>query len=321
MTPEEEKKIEKWGQSLKDDVHITLILTKDKRSDAFQNFIDKLTRISPKIRTSIEKENDLTAPEIRIGNIRYQAIPLDKELDPFLGVTADRDSCSRELPRPLQEQLNQIEIPALLKVYITPQCPFCPTAVTRLLSLAASNEFVKLTIIDGVLFAEMAESDKIHAAPTVLMDEQFRWSGSIQIDEIVNIILNRDPSQLSASSLESMLKEGDALKIAEMMMDSGGIYPAFLELLVHDKWPVRLGAMVVFEAVAAQNSELLTQALSLLWERFPKVNDTVKGDILYLYGQSKSETVIPKLESVVSGRYDDEVKAAAVEALQELNPH
>ena len=207
-----------------------------------------------------------------------------------------------------------------MKVYITPQCPFCPTAVTRLLSLAASSEFVKLTVIDGLLFPEMAESDRIHAAPTVLVDEQFRWSGSIQMDEIVNIVLNRDPAQLSAASLESMLKEGDAVRVAKMMIDGGGIYPAFLELLVHDKWPVRLGAMVVFETVAAQNSELLDRTIPFLWERFLKVNDTVKGDILYLYGQSKNETVIPKLKSVVNGRYDEEVKAAAMEALEELKP-
>jgi hypothetical protein len=30
--------------------------------------------------------------------------------------------------------------------------------------------------------------------------------------------------------------------------------------------------------------------------------------------------VIPKLESVVMGQYDDDVKEAAMEALQELNP-
>ena len=88
MTPEDEKKIEKWGQHLENDVHIKLILTKDKRSDAFRHFIDRLTRISPKIRTSIEKEDEPTAPEIRIGNIRYRAIPLNKELDPFLRVAA-----------------------------------------------------------------------------------------------------------------------------------------------------------------------------------------------------------------------------------------
>lgn len=319
MTPEEKKKIEKWGQNLEDEIDIKLILTKDKRSEAFQNFMDSLTHICPRIQANVEQDDESAAPEIQIGNIRYHAIPLDGELDPFLRVIGDREGYIKELPSSVQERLGQIEMPALLKVYITPQCPFCPMTVKQLLSIAASTEFIKLNIIDGALFSEMAASDNINAAPTVLLDEQFRWSGSIQIDEIVNIILNRDPSQLSASSLVSMLNDGNAIKVAEMMVNSGHIYPAFMELLVHEKWPIRLGAMVAFEAVVAKNSQLLIQVFPFLWERFSQANDTVKGDILYLCGQSKNKKVIPELESVVKGRYSDDVKEAAVEALQEIN--
>lgn len=318
VTPEEEIKIEKWGQSLEDDIHIKLILNKDKRSYIFQNFIDNLIRICPKVQAKIEQDDESTAPEIQIRNIRYHAIPLDKELDPFLGVIGNRESYSKALSSSVHERLGQIEMPALLKVYITPQCPFCPITVKQLLSLAASTEFISLSIIDGALFSEMAASDGIHAAPTILLDEQFRWNGSIEIHEIVNIILNRDPSQLSASSLTSLIKDGNAAGVAEMMVSSGRIYPAFMELLVHEKWPIRLGAMVVFETIATKNSQLLIQIIPFLWERFSQVDDTIKGDILYLYGQSKSKKVIPKLESVVMGRYRDDVKEAAEEALQEI---
>lgn len=320
MTPEEEKRIEKWGQNLEHDLHIKLLLTEDKRSDAFKNFIDRLSHLCPKVHVNIEQNDESLAPEIRIDNIRYHAIPLDKELDPFLKIISDRDACSKQLPLSIQDRINQLAIPALLKVYITPQCPFCPVTVKQLISLASTNKLIRLSVIDGFLFEEMAAADNIHSAPTVLLDEQFRWSGSIQVPEIVDILLNKDTSQLSASSLASLIKDGDAVKVAEMMVNQGCIFPAFMELLVHEKWPIRLGAMVAFETVAAKNSHLLDQVIPFLWKRFFQVDDAVKGDILYLYGQSKNEKVTPKLKSVVSGHFSDDVREAAAEALQELNP-
>ena len=319
MTPEEERTIALWGQKLKNDIPMELAVTGDKRSRVFQDFCDNLSRVAPKIRTKTEKEDEAKPPVIRIGNVRYQAIPTGKELEPFLSALAGDESSTLQLSASLRECVSNIEIPARLKIYITPYCPFCPVVVKQLLSLSAANEGIKLTIIDGALFPEASKSDNIQSAPTVLLDDLYRWTGAIQLTEIADMILNRDPSRLSASSLKDMLEEGNAAGVAEMMTDSGKIFPAFLELLVHEKWPVRLGAMVVFETIAAENSKLIARAIPFLWERFSQVEDTVKGDLLYLFGISGDESLIPKLEMVLSGPYPAEVKEAAAEALEEIN--
>jgi len=73
--------------------------------------------------------------------------------------------------------------------------------------------------------------------------------------------------------------------------------------------------MVAFETIAAANSKLIAQAIPFLWERFSQVEDTVKGDVLYLFGISGDESVIPKLETVLNGTDPVEVKEAAAEAL------
>jgi hypothetical protein len=49
------------------------------------------------------------------------------------------------------------------------------------------------------------------------------------------------------------------------------------------------------------------------------VEDTVKGDVLYLFGIAGDESLIPKLETVLSGPYPAEVKESAAEALEEVN--
>ena len=320
MTLEEEKQIAQWGRKLHHEIHIDLTLTEDDRSGAFKNFCEQLMRLASKIRIKIEEEDQPLPPVIQVGSVKCQAIPTAKELKPFLNLLSGTDNNAGQLPASLQKQLSKIEIPAPLKIYITPFCPFCPVTVEQLLSLAAANEFIKLTVIDGAMFPEMAKSDNIQSAPTVLLDDQYRWTGSIQIQEVVDIILNRDPARLSAVTLEDMFAEGDAVRVAEMMLDSAKIFPAFPELLVHEKWPVRLGAMVAFETIVAKDSQLAAQAIPLLWQRFAQVEDTVKGDILYLLGIAGNKEIIPELEQVVNGPYHVEVKEAARDALKELQP-
>ena len=319
MTPEEEKQIAQWGRDIRHAIHVDLILTADERSSAFKIFGDQLMALVPNIHVKIEKEDQALPPVIQVGNVKYQALPTAKELEPFLDLLSGSGNTSDRFPAALKKQLEKIELPALLKIYITPFCPFCPVTVTQLLSLAAANEFITLTVIDGAMFPEMAQADQIQSAPTVLLEDQYRWTGSIQPQELVDIILNRDPARLSAGTLESMFAQGDAVRVAAMMLDGAKILPNFPELLVHAKWPVRLGAMVAFEALVAQNSQLAAQVTPLLWKRFFQVEDTVKGDILYLLGIAGNKEVIPELKKVVSGPYHAEVKEAALDAIKELH--
>lgn len=318
ISEKEKKQIENWGRTLKDDIFIRLVLTEDKRSRTFQDFCKEIEHIVPKITIKQEKDEDSKLPVIQIGNVGYQAIPLDRELEPFLSALAGDDNRIQNIPLSVQGKLLQVKIPAYLKVYIMPDCPFCSAAVKQVLLLAAASESIRLTVVDGALFPEIAASDKIRSAPTVLLDDQFHWSGSIQIHDIVDMILNRDPSRLSASSLKAMFEEGGAAGVAKMMLDTDKIFPAFMELLVHTKWPVRLAAMVVFETIAEKNQPLVQQTIPFLWDSFSRAEDTVKGDILYLFGISGDKEIIPKLKTVLNGPYAVDVKEAAEEALEAL---
>ena len=311
--------VKKWKNEIRHAVRMRLSLTEDEQSKMFREYCDHLMRIAPQIRIENDAEEDAVAPTIRIGkNIRYQALPLENELEPFLSVLSDSPASVNRIAASLQDQLDKIKVPAFLKAYITPTCPFCPAAVKQLLSIAQANESIQLTIIDAFLFPEMAEADHIQSTPTVFLDDQFRWTGSIQLLEVLDMVVNRDPSKLSVLSLKGMFDEGNALGVARMMIDSGKIFPAFLETLVHAQWPVRLGAMVAFEAIVEKNKSLAARLISPLWEHFKSADDQVQGDIVYLLGESGDANVIPKLKSVLDGPYDPEVKEAALEALEKL---
>ena len=217
-----------------------------------------------------------------------------------------------------QTLLKKEKLPATLTLFIAPQCTFCPAVVRQLFPLPLVDDKILLTIIDGTLFPEIAETHKIQAVPTLLLDEQFRWTGSVPLEEIINTINSRDPASLGAASLENILKEGQASHLAAMMMDDKKIFPAFYELLIHEKWSLRLGAMVVMEEIADQNPVMASDVIDFLWDRFQRLPDPVKGDILYMFGEIKDRRAVSWLEEVLGGDFHEEVKEAAQEALDKM---
>jgi hypothetical protein len=250
--------------------------------------------------------------------LRYHAVPLGKELGPFLTALSSDPVQLSELGPPVRGVIEKVDLPSFLQLFVTQQCPLCPLTVQQLLPLPAASEHIRLAIIDGTLFPEVAEQYSIRSAPTLLLDEQFRWTGSVPLQELVQMISDRDPANLGAGSLESMLKEGNAFRVAQMMLERDEVFSALFGLLVHEKMFVRLGAMVVMEMIADQNAALAAQVIAPLWERFPHVPDQVKGDIIHVLGEVGDKSVISKLEVVLSGQFADEVKEAAREALEEI---
>ena len=314
------ERMRQWATALDQDVtlrYATAGHTLDKR---FKAFADQLAGLTPRINLKKDTDAQVPLPTLFVGrHTAYHALPLDRELEPFLTAMGDPGAFSHGLPVDVREMVDRLQVPALVKVYITPHCPFCPNAVSLLLGLAASSDRVRLSVIDGERFAEQAEKDRVSAAPTIILDDRFRWTGSVNALELVSMMLERDPAGLGADALRGLIEDGDADQVAQMMVHEGKLFPAFFELLTHPRWPVRLGAMVAFESLAEMAPHLAAQVVDPLVRRFADVDDMVKGDLLHVLGESRSRKVRPFLKHVAGTYKDEEVCAAAKEAMEKLN--
>jgi thiol-disulfide isomerase/thioredoxin len=314
----EKKQLLKLNNSLSRDIKIGLAASGHPLSQMFQKFCDNLVQLVPKIRIAKEDGSAHQAPQILIGNgLRYQALPGGLEMPPFIEALTALDSEPIQITESIKSRLKN-NLPATLIVFMAPQCTYCPQVISQLIPLSMVEAGVQLIVIDGSLFPDAAQTHKIQSVPTILLDEQFRWTGSVPIDEIIDAISTRNPALLGATSLESIVKDGQASHLAAMMLEAQEIFPAFYDLLIHDKWPVRLGAMVVIEEIAGKSPGKASEAIDPLWARFDGVSDQVKGDILYLFGEIGDPRVIPWLTAVSAGEFDAEVKEAAREALEKL---
>jgi glutaredoxin len=316
----EEKQIIKLNHQLSQDVTIGLAISEHTSSKLFYEFCDDITRLAPKIKISKMEADPQDPPQILIGSrLRYQAVPAGYELPPFLEALSAHESGSLNITEPIKILLKKNKLPASLTVFIAPHCTFCPQIVRQLITLPMADKNLQLTIVDGTLFPEMVQTQKIRAVPTIVLDDQFRWTGSVPLEELIETINTRDPVSLSPASLESIIKEGGADRLAAMILGAEKLFPAFFEVLTHHKWPIRLGAMVVMEEIIEVNQSLAAEALAPLWNRFHQVPAQIQGDILHVFGETGDSRSVTWLETVLSGDFDLEVKEAAEEALEKIS--
>jgi hypothetical protein len=317
MTANEETQFRNASGGVPHGTILRLAMTPDERSSEMMQFCKRLAALMPQVSIAQEDGLSLEYPFILLPNgVRYQGVPQGNEVQPFIDALMGRIPA---LSDPLRERLNAaLYPPAAFDLFITPQCSFCPLAVRRLAPLAEASQLIRLTVIDSGLFPELARRHSIQAVPTLVLDGQFRWSGPIDLDEIVTCTTQRDPAALGPAALEEILKEGAARRLAGMMADRNSVFPALLELLCHEQWPVRLGAMVAVEELSALKPALGLQAIDALWNRFEGVPDQVKGDILFLCGEVGGPSLVSKIESVLQSSASVEVKEAAKEALEKL---
>jgi hypothetical protein len=103
-----------------------------------------------------------------------------------------------------------------------------------------------------------------------------------------------------------------------MMTESGQLFPALIDLLVHPRWSVRLGAMVTVEYLADDAPELGRRLCRSLWQTFSDLTIQVQGDVTHIFGLFDDPQTKGYLQTITKGDFDDEVKDAAAEALDEM---
>ena len=318
--PRELEQIRRWGDRLKGEVVLRLIRTPDDRTARLESFCDALARAVPSVKVIRQKgEEDELLPALRAGDrCAFHAVPEGTELGPFLELLTLQGEEPGRLAEKLPSGAASVEWATRFKLYVSPHCPHCPQMVKLAAPLPLVNPLFQTSVIDAGLFPEQASQDGVQAVPTLLVDDEFRWTGVVAWPEILDVLTHRDPAQMSPATFKNMLKEGQASRVAEMMLERDEIFAAFPKLVAHPEWSVRLGALVVMEELTESRPDLARRALGPLWEELDGAADPVKGDILYLYGELGGEEWVAPLEKLLSESPSEELKPVLEEALEKL---
>jgi hypothetical protein len=319
MKPEDHERLQALGADLPPNIRLRLVLTRHDLSDRFQDYGRQLHEALPGIDLVTVVEDISEPPWLETAaGIRFQALPEGDKLDSLIAALFPPGQDEAPIPEMRRKWLEQMALPVEIRLFIAPACPFCPGALQQWVSLAKAGPRLRLAVIDGALFPEMAREDKIQAVPTLVLDRHLRWSGRIPVDAVLEQLATRDPSRLDSAALNGLIKEGLASQVAQAMLDKGHLFPPLFDLLTHPEWPVRLGAMVVMETIAAVNPRLAAEVLPALRQRYDRQEDAVKGDVLYIMGETGDHRTVPFLEDVAAHSSNPDVCQAAREALASI---
>lgn len=310
------KKIMDWDRTVSGRIDIRLEVTGHKEDESFKSIAGQLTRNASNLEiTVVESENTLPG-FILSDNISFHAFPAEKELEPFLNTLSRLNPPSGE---PVQfSGFEKTDVPVELKLYIALICPHCPQMVNTLVPMAIADPNIHLNILDGSLFPESAESDQVMAAPCLILDNDFRWTGSVSAEEIHKMICDRDPSTFSVQSLKNILEQGDASWITQKMIDTGKVFDSVIELLVHETWSVRLGAMVIVEELAEAAPDLAARLCPPLTLAYKDNDTTIRGDILYALGEAGPKEIIEWIKNQMPEMDHPDLIESATDAIESL---
>ena len=308
--------IDGWAQQKQGSIVLGQVITETPGDAAIKQFCDVLMETVPFIKANAITIENRDLPSIQVmDNVFFSALPREKLLPVFL---ESLDLAMGEAPlveKDVSDILAAIDIPVDLKLYVATQCPHCPGVVRSMMQMAAACSQIHLHVIDGTWFEAAAARDGVLSAPCLILDDDFRWTGAISMKEVAQLAADRDPAALGTASLRAILEDGNAQWICEKIKAHGAIFPGFVGLLNHDVWSVRLGAMVVVEALAQEDPVLALQLVPLLLPLFENSDVTVKGDLLYALGEVGDASVADIIGTIMETFDDEDLMEAARDAL------
>lgn len=280
-----------------DTVTVGFLSTDHPENPRFKKFIEAFVSLSERIRVEVRESAEENLPAIVVGGkVYYHAIPDKTEFTPFM------DAISLSVKdRPLIPAKNRAD----LKVVVMAGCIHCPNAVRNAVRFAFSNNGVRVSIIDGMMFKDAIEKFDIKSAPTTIINDQVFLTGVIPENDLTRWVRKTNEKHFSIDDFVKMIKEGNAHKLADMMIDDGTIYPDFLSLLWDDKWSLRLGAMVVLEDIYEKKSPLIKTVIKEIEKHLFDNDLRNRCDAAFLIGNIGGKDSIPTLKSAMTMRQED----------------
>ena len=312
-------RIRTWNGELAGEVTLRLIRTEGPQSRAIETFLKEFCELAPRIVVEETTGRDGDMPGMVIDESwAFHFVPEGMELDPFMAFLSALASGEADVPDPIRETVKDFDGRILLTLFLSTHCPNCPSVMRQVVPLPLVNPMIHLTMIDGLLFPDLAAKEGIRAVPTLIGEGGVRWTGQIRLEAVIKTLLQTGEDRVSAQTLEQMITEGHAGPLADMMIRDGRLYPAFLDMLTRDLFSIRLGAMVVMEDLAERAPDLARTALEPLWERMARVDEGVEGDIVYLIGVIGGARWIPRLSALIETGLSADLEDAVRDALISL---
>jgi glutaredoxin-like protein len=114
------------------------------------------------------------------GLIRFYGIPSGYEFGSLIeSIIMSGKSTLPDLEPELIEEIKEIDKPLHLQVFVTPTCPYCPTAVLSAFKLAMLNENITADMVEATEFQELSMKYRVQGVPKTVINDNFDVVGGV----------------------------------------------------------------------------------------------------------------------------------------------
>ncbi|PWI46921.1 glutaredoxin [Candidatus Heimdallarchaeota archaeon B3_Heim] len=128
------------------------------------------------------------------GLIRFYGIPSGYEFGSLIeSIIMSGKTNGSDLEPELVEEIKAIDKPLHLQVFVTPTCPYCPTAVLNAFKLAMLNENITADMIEATEFQELSMKYQVQGVPKTVINDSWDVVGGVPpqaLMEKVRLALN-----------------------------------------------------------------------------------------------------------------------------------
>lgn len=113
------------------------------------------------------------------GQSRFLGIPVGYEFATLVENIIDLSRNANHLSPETRSALAELSQPAQIRVFVTPTCSFCPSAVRMAHQMAMSSPLVTADIIEANEFQELAEQFYVYSVPKMVVNEKVEFEGAV----------------------------------------------------------------------------------------------------------------------------------------------
>lgn len=110
-------------------------------------------------------------------NVKFYGIPAGHEFSALIGGIIDVSAGTAPLPPDIIEDIRSIDKPVRIRVFVTPQCPYCP-GMTRLAHQSAIlNPLINAEMYESLEFQAEATKFEVFGVPKTIFNETVTVEG------------------------------------------------------------------------------------------------------------------------------------------------
>uniref|UniRef100_A0A7J2TIF4 Thioredoxin-like fold domain-containing protein n=1 Tax=Archaeoglobus fulgidus TaxID=2234 RepID=A0A7J2TIF4_ARCFL len=272
------------------------------RDQKMLEFVKELSKIIPleyEFEDEVERELKLPAIEIKGSNLFFHTIPKHSELETFL--------FALKIVSELEGEIKRSEVKIL--TFVSPFCPNCRYALDSINKIALKYGF-EHHIIDVTLFPEIAQEKGVYGVPTTFVDKiVLRGAlGERYLERLLVSSLRGEYYDYVVHKLErGEIEDLKSLEKPEI----------FAELMAHENFFVRLGAMALIENILKNGKKIGREAKDRIVKLLEHRDKRIREDAMMMLGMVGSKEDISLIERFLGDANLSESAREAIEMIRD----